>query len=583
MIPKIRTGTDRAFPLIEYLFGPGKHEEHTDQHLIASWNNFAPNPGPNPAPHQVAKLANQLDQPVKALGKQAPANKIWHCSVRIAPGDRHLDDAEWAIIARRIVHATGIAPEGDTAACRWVAVRHAADHIHIAATLVRQDGRLAALSFDKRKAQAEARLIEKEYGLRQLNPGDGTAAKNPTSQEHFKAQRAGRTETPRESLREAVRQSVAGVATEAEFFNGLREAGLRVKLRHAPSGHVLGYNVALPGDRNASKEPIWFSGSTLAPDLSLPRIRRRLDTAPATDTPQPDNRPDRPDHTAPARRRRDAAHAAEHAADILDQDDDEAAAQLVGTGELLDALAQTSPAATRAELRDAARAFERATRSHVRAESADIRALRSAARGIVQAGSALGRGEDGGTTAMVLSTLVLVTLAAARWHSARGHAQQAAASRQAADHLQAAYQQAAATPMRTMREYGRVLPEIERRRHDTTIRTVLGQGRKPAASARRHDALAAVLAEAEQASHDPKALLEEATSRRELGTARNREDVLVWRIRRLAKLPADPVPPRTAPATTAGTSAKPGRAAPRVDSSAPAQLVTDPHRRALRR
>lgn len=37
MIPKIRTGTDRAFPLIDYLFGPGRHEEHTDQHLIASW------------------------------------------------------------------------------------------------------------------------------------------------------------------------------------------------------------------------------------------------------------------------------------------------------------------------------------------------------------------------------------------------------------------------------------------------------------------------------------------------------------------------------------------------------------------
>ncbi|MBO1417490.1 relaxase/mobilization nuclease domain-containing protein, partial [Streptomyces sp. FH025] len=196
MIPKIRTGTDRAFPLIDYLFGPGKHEEHTDQHLIASWNNFAPDPGPNPERHQVAKLANQLDQPVKALGQQAPATRIWHCSLRAAPGDRHLDDAEWASIARRIAHATGVAPEGDTAACRWVAVRHADDHIHIAATLVRQDGRLAGLSFDKRKAQAEARLIEKEYGLRQLNPGDGTAAKNPTSQEHFKAERTGRTDPP---------------------------------------------------------------------------------------------------------------------------------------------------------------------------------------------------------------------------------------------------------------------------------------------------------------------------------------------------------------------------------------------------
>ncbi|NED02041.1 mobilization protein, partial [Streptomyces sp. SID6648] len=108
-------------------------------------------------------------------------------------------------------------------------------------------------------------------------------------------------------------------------------------------------------------------------------------------------------------------------------------------GELLDAVAQTSPATTRAELTAAARAFERATRSHVRAERADTRALRSAARGIVQAGGALGRGEDGGTTAMLVSTLVLVALAAARWHSAGGHAQQAHASRQAAAHLRTAY------------------------------------------------------------------------------------------------------------------------------------------------
>ncbi|GAA2773812.1 mobilization protein [Kitasatospora cinereorecta] len=482
MIPKIRTGTGGTYGLIRYLYGPGKRDEHTDQHIVASWNDFAPDPGRN-AHHSIAQLAAQLDQPVKAVADRAPATTIWHCSVRADPGDRHLGDTEWAAIARRIVHATGIAPEGDTTACRWAAVRHADDHIHIAATLVRQDGRLAGLSFDRRKAQAEARLIETEYGLRRLTPGDGTAAKNPSSQERFKAERTGRTATPRETLREAVRQAVAGAASEEEFFTRLRDAGLRAKLRHAPSGDVLGYNVALPGDRNADGEPVWFAGSTLAPDLSLPRIRRRLDAGPATDTTEPDGRIAGSARSAPARRRRDAADIAERAVVVLDEDDDEAAAQLVGAGELLDALAQTSPAATRAELREAARAFERATRSHIRAENADIRALRSAARGIVHAGGALGRGEDGGATAMVLSTLVLVAIAAARWHSARGHAQQAAASRQAAEHLRAAYQQAAATPMRRMREAGQALPADERHRHVTTIRTVLGGDQEPSATA----------------------------------------------------------------------------------------------------
>ena len=573
MIPKIRTGTGGTYGLVRYLFGPGTKDEHTDQRVVASWNDFAPDPGRNPH-HTIAQLAAQLDQPVKAIGDRAPATTIWHCSVRADPGDRHLDDNDWANIARRIVHAAGIAPEGDTTACRWVAVRHADDHIHIAATLVRQDGRLAGLSFDRRKAQAEARLIEKDYGLRQLTPGDGTAAKTPTSQERWKAERTGRTETPRESLREAVRQAVAGAATEAEFFIRLREAGLRVKLRHAPSGDVLGYNVALPGDRNRDREPVWFAGSTLAPDLSLPRIRRRLIDGPA------DTAPPRPGTgwSTAARHRRDAAGTAEHAAAVLDQGGDEAAAQLVGAGELLDAVAQTSPAASRTELRDAARAFERATRSHVRAENADLRALRSAARGIVHAGGALGRGEDGGATAMVLSTLVLVALAAARWHSARGHAQQAAASRQAADHLRSAYQQTAATSMRAMREMGRVLPEPDRRRHEATIRAALGEPDTHTGTIRQHDALAATLADAEKAGHDPKALLEEAASWRELDTARDTTDVLVWRIRRIADLPANPGQPGAAKAGTARTRPAPGRTGARVEAQPAAQPVAGTRR-----
>lgn len=38
-----------------------------------------------------------------------------------------------------LMDRVGIAPRGDLGACRWVAVRHADDHVHIAAVLVRQD------------------------------------------------------------------------------------------------------------------------------------------------------------------------------------------------------------------------------------------------------------------------------------------------------------------------------------------------------------------------------------------------------------------------------------------------------------
>ncbi|MDQ8708246.1 mobilization protein [Streptomyces sp. LHD-70] len=584
MVPDIGRGS-RTHGLLVYLYGPGKREEHTDAHLVGSWDGFAPDPGRDTDPQvALARLTAALDLRVKQAGDRAPAQHVWHCSVRTAPGDRRLSDAEWNTVAQRIVHATAIAPDGDPDGCRWVAVRHAEDHIHIVATLVRGDLRNPRLNYDFNKAQAEARRIEKEMGLRRLNAGDGTAAQNPTSAEKFKAERTGRPETSRETLREAVRQAVAGAEDEKEFFARLREAGLRVKMRHAPSGDALGYNVALPGDRNRNGEPVWYPGSKLAPDLSLPRIRQRLvDGIEGTQFPVAPN--SRPEWSPPARERRSATGAAERAAVLLDADDD-AAAQLVGVGELLDAVAQTSPAATRAELRAAARAFERATRSHARAERADTRALRSAARGIVQAGGALGRGEDGGTTAMLVSTLVLVTLAAARWHSARGHAQQAQASRQAAEHLRTAYRQAAATPMRVLHDQGRALPEAERRTHETTIRAALPeQGPRADSTSTKTDALVATLAQVEQAGHDPEALLQQAIDMRELDTAADVNDVLVWRLRRIAQLPAHPgeAPRRPQPGTRPTTTSANRTSERHTPAAAARPGASDPRSRPPRR
>jgi hypothetical protein len=241
----------------------------------------------------------------------------------------------------------------------------------------------------------------------------------------------------------------------------------------------------------------------------------------------------------PAAERRRTAAVVEDTLAALRRDDDQAAADLAGIGEVIDALAATSAPSTRAELLTAARTFERATRSHARAERAERRALRTAARGIIRAGTALGRGEDGGATAMVLSTLVLATLAAARWHTARGHAQQAAAARQAADHLRAAAHKAGATPMKALRRQGQQLPALDRRRHHTTIRTVLQDAPTKPHLQNPMNALAATLATAEAAGHDPQELLQKAMDLRELDTAKSIEEVLVWRIRRLTDLPTD--------------------------------------------
>ncbi len=59
----------------------------------------------------------------------------------------------------------GLAPDGDLRAVRWLGIRHGDDHVHLVATLVRQDGRTVWGGNDYRLAQAAARELEHRYGL----------------------------------------------------------------------------------------------------------------------------------------------------------------------------------------------------------------------------------------------------------------------------------------------------------------------------------------------------------------------------------------------------------------------------------
>ncbi len=269
MIPSIHKQGSNTARLLAYLYGPGRHEEHTDPHLVASFDGLAPDPGREPNT-TLADLARLLDEPLALLADDTrPAKHVWHASVRAAPDDPALTDAEWADIASRVIAATGVDP-GDGAGCRWAAVRHADDHIHLIATLVREDGRRPNHHRSAKRAQTECRRIETDYGLHRVTLGDGTAAKRPTSAERHKARRHNRQRAPREELRETVRRSLAGTASEEEFFDRLAAAGLLIRRRIAPSGDTLGYTVALPDDRNAKGAPVFYSGSKLAPDLSCP-------------------------------------------------------------------------------------------------------------------------------------------------------------------------------------------------------------------------------------------------------------------------------------------------------------------------
>ncbi|MGW5325216.1 relaxase/mobilization nuclease domain-containing protein [Streptomyces sp. NPDC004014] len=550
MIPRIHQQGTNTLGLLHYLYGKGTHEEHIDPHLVASFDGMAPDPGRDPS---VTKkdLQHLLDQPLSLLdADRRPGKHVWHCSVRAAPDDPILSDEQWGDIARRMVAATGIDP-GDGAGCRWAAVRHADDHIHIIATLVREDGRRPDHHRSGKRAQAECRLIEKELGLHQVAPGDGTAAKRATSAERHKAERQGRERPAREELRETVRRAVAGATSEEEFFDRLAAAGLLIRKRIAPSGDLLGYKVALPDDRNGEKEPVFYAGSTLAPDLSLSRIHERW-TIPAEAASADDSYPEQPalpDVTGPAFARRRATAATWQALLIIDNGDDgAAAAQIAAAGEILDALAQTSAAHTRKELREAAFVFERASRSHIRAVRGHDRVLRQAARDLVHSGPALGHGEDGATAAMLIDMAFFLAIAAANWHAKREHAQQAAAAQRAAEHLRAAYETAAAQPMAVLRQRGQRLAPRVRQRQAELLQQVLPELAEQIRAEAGWAALAATLDDVRKAGHDPAVLLADAARRRELDTADSISDVLVWRLRRSAHLLALPV---TRPATSA--------------------------------
>ncbi|WP_406284111.1 relaxase/mobilization nuclease domain-containing protein [Streptomyces sp. NBC_00209] len=520
MVPDVSTGSDTR-GLIAYLFGPGRRDEHTDPHIVAAWNMAgAPDPGrvPEATYTQLAKrLDAHVDLRTRELGGKKPSQHVWHCPVRTAPGDRYLTETEWAEVARRILHATGIAPEGDEKACRWIAVRHADDHIHLMATTVRADGRRPRTHHDGQRAQAECRKIEAEFGLRRLKSGDLTAPRTPTGAERAKAERQGQTVTARHWLREQAYAVAAAVRTEADYFTVLQSLGIKVKTRLGPeTGDIIGYSLAAPGDTNAAGEPVWYGGSKLAPDLSINRLRERLPNQQAADCPRYVADP-----AAPWRHTTTAIHAAHT---ILDSGDDAAAqGHLAAFGDALYNIASATPGPHRTELRAAAMAFNRARRSATRADHQAATALRKAAKALAYASN-----QPGGLAIALLFATVHLARAAAKWHEQRGHEQQAAAAEEAFRHLQSAYQQAA-TP--ALADLARRAPRATTaHRYEQDVRAALPDHANRILTDPNWTALTTTLAHAETAGHNPRRLLAKVGTERELDSAERPAEVLNWRI-----------------------------------------------------
>ena len=297
MIGKVLRG-ERVAGLLRYLYsespaqqeGRGRRNPHTDPRVVGGFDEpgvLEPGVGER-GRRDFRRLVALLEQPLAAAGVGPEKRPVYHLVIaaRKDPqtgrmADRYLTDAEWRDIAETYLDRIGIAPRGDELGCRWVAVRHADDHVHVVATLARQDGRRVFPRNDFYRAGEASRAVEARYGLSVTAASDRTAAKRPTYAETAKAGRQGRGEPVRDTLRRQVRTAAAGASSVAGFLERLREDGMlvRERLSERNPGEVTGYSVALAGSTDAGGKPVYYGGGKLAPDLTLPKLRRRWEVA----------------------------------------------------------------------------------------------------------------------------------------------------------------------------------------------------------------------------------------------------------------------------------------------------------------
>lgn len=192
----------RMAGLLAYLVGPGRHNEHTEPHLVGGDGALMTWHGDEELNHAAAmSIAKHLDRPRTLYGTEITAGvyerrqtgtdaagqpiykrfrvgsqpaHVWHCSLSLRADEGELSDDKWGAIAADFVKAMGFDDQdGSKAPCRWTAVRHGVstegnDHVHLVVNLVREDGTKAAVHKDFQLAQKAARAIEVMYGLERL-------------------------------------------------------------------------------------------------------------------------------------------------------------------------------------------------------------------------------------------------------------------------------------------------------------------------------------------------------------------------------------------------------------------------------
>jgi hypothetical protein len=325
-----------ARKLMAYLLGPGDLPDsgrleprslgnrHTQPTVVASWDPTRTTvwaqqcaavdwSDPDAAWRALHTLAQGVGDEAAAGVRLEDAgqarNAVWHTIMAAHPDDGQLTDDQWQAIGVRLMHQTGLHPEGSDNPVRWVAVRHGAnaagaDHIHVMAVLVRLDGTRASIHNDVFAAQAAARWAEQHYQLTPgrgrtspADPGQGVRADRPSSRSDMAAatkagppyrkpsamsrptwervQQEGRDRTwTRQGRARAAVLSAAARAISGEHLIALVEEQcyqVRLRYSHTNPGQVTGWSVVAPPDKRA-RSPKAFAGRQLGPDCTWPAL-----------------------------------------------------------------------------------------------------------------------------------------------------------------------------------------------------------------------------------------------------------------------------------------------------------------------
>lgn len=289
-------GADPA-GLIRYLFGPGRHNEHTDPHVVAHCSGLPADVVPvndDGAP-VLGGLIADLKTDLSAAGMLGAEGSVWHCSVSLPASDGLLSDAHWRAVAEQLASEVGL-DDRHAGAVRWLAVRHGLsrngnDHIHIVATLAGRTGHGATtdrrfLRGDFAAVRRVCTKLEREWRLTRTGAGTGAGHRLPQRAEREIAARTRMPVPQRIRLQRAVRSAAVASRGPAEFQARLAGDGIEVVFTRPSAvrpGTWLGVTFRSPDYTTAAGQPVAFSGRRLAADLTAPALQTRWDATAAAE------------------------------------------------------------------------------------------------------------------------------------------------------------------------------------------------------------------------------------------------------------------------------------------------------------